>query len=110
KDGSSLVQGWENSSRQIKIIKTAKAIALFKELIIYYGTYTLSNHFKENNFENFESFKKTLTTKLSRENWLNIGGQLIKKPTVEKLLKNIEADKTQNWEEVHAVYTTEGDQ
>lgn len=110
KDGSSIVQGWENSSRQIKIIKTAKALELFKELIIYYGTSTLLNHFKENNFENFESFKKTLTTKLSRESWLNIGGQLIKKPTVEKLLKNIETDKIQHWDEVHNFYNNEGKQ
>lgn len=110
KDGTSIAQGWENSSRQIKIIKTAKALELFKELIIFYGTSTLLQHFKENGFENFDSFKKTLTTKLSRENWLNIGGQLIKKPTVEKLLKNIEADKTQSWEEVHNFYKTEGEQ
>ncbi len=110
KDGSSIAQGWENSSRQIKIIKTAKALELFKELITFYATSTLLQHFKENSFENFDSFKKTLTTKLSREKWLNIGGQLIKKPTVEKLLKNIEADKTQSWEEVHNFYKTEGEQ
>lgn len=110
KEGSSMAQGWENSNRQIKIIKTAKALELFKELIIFYGTSTLLQHFKENSFENFDSFKKTFTTKLSRENWLNIGGQLIKKSTVEKLLKNIETDKLQSWEEVHNFYKTEGEQ
>ena len=110
KDGSSIIQGWENSSRQIKIIKTAKAIELFKELIRYYGTSTLINHFKENNFSNFDSFKKTLTTKLSRFNWLNIGGQLIKKPKVDKLIRDIETGKNSSWDEVHNFYKNEGEQ
>lgn len=109
KDGSSTVQGWENSQRQIKIIKTAQALKLFKELITYYGSITLLNHFKENDFSNFNQFKKTLHTKLARENWLNIGGQLIKENRVKKLLLNIASGQTDSWSEVHNFYKTEGD-
>jgi hypothetical protein len=108
KDGSALIKGWEKSERNIKVLKVEKAISLFKELIAYYGTMQLLHHFKQNKFDSFEEFKKSLVTKITRSEWSNIGGQLIKKSVLQKLKENIKSDKISGWDEVHHFYKEQG--
>ncbi|MFT3980358.1 MAG: DUF4954 family protein [Ferruginibacter sp.] len=107
-DGAAYVSGWENSKRKIKIIKVAKSIQLFRELVSYYGVMQLLEHFRQNKFDSFDNFKKTLQTKISRSEWMNIGSQLIKKPVVQKLKDNIKSGKVNSWDEVHQFYKEQG--
>jgi len=108
-DDNAFVTGWENSKRKIKISKVNKSITLFEELVSYYGIIQLLQHFKQHKFEDFTSFKKTIQTKLSRGEWVNIGSQLIKKPSVQKLKDNIKTAKINSWSEVHNFYKEQGD-
>lgn len=108
KDGSAVAHGWENSKREIKINKVAKAIELFRELISYYSTMQLLQHFQKNKFSDFADLKKSLTTKLIRSEWMNIGSQLIKKSSVEKLKASIKNGKVNSWNEVHHFYREQG--
>ena len=108
-DGSAITSGWENSSRVTKILKMAKAIEIYQELVQYYCTMQLMAHFKKQQFKTFEAFKKSLTTKLTRAEWLNIGGQLIKKSSVKRLKEAIKVNKIKSWDEVHNFYMAEGD-
>src|SRR5690606_17132151 len=82
---------------------------IFKELIAYYGIMHLLQHYQQNKFNSFENFKKTLVTKISRSEWMNIGSQLIKKSAVEKLKEAIKSDKIKSWHEVHQFYKTQGE-
>lgn len=107
-DGSATIQGWENSKREVKISKVTKAIELFGELVTYYSTMQLLQHFQQNKFSSFEEFKKSLTTKLMRSSWMNIGGQLIKKSSVDKLKTSIKSSKINSWSEVHSFYKEQG--
>lgn len=107
-DGSATIKGWENSKREIKISKVAKAIELFRELVTYYSTMQLLQHFQQNKFSSFEEFKKSLTTKLMRSSWMNIGGQLIKKSAVDKLKTSVKSGKINSWSEVHHFYKEQG--
>jgi hypothetical protein len=107
-DGSATIHGWEKSKRKIKILKVAKAIDLFRELVAYYSTMQLLQHFQQNKFSSFDEFKKTLTTKLMRSTWMNIGGQLIKKSSVDKLKTSIKSGKINSWIEVHGFYKEQG--
>ncbi|RYY71750.1 MAG: DUF4954 family protein [Chitinophagaceae bacterium] len=108
KDGSAITQGWENSDRDIKVLKVDRAIPLFKELITYYGTMQLLQHYKLNKFDSFDSFKKSLVTKITRSEWINIGGQLIKRSSIHKLKEGIKGGKISGWNEVHSFYKGEG--
>jgi len=108
-NGVATVTGWENSSRPTEIVKVPKAIATFTELIQYYGTNELVQHIIKNRFTDFNELKKSLSAKIERSEWLNIGGQLIQKPEVEKLKRNIKSDKIKSWDDLHNFYRQQGD-
>jgi hypothetical protein len=107
-EGIATTSGYENTTRVIEIVKVPQATALFNELIRYYGTMQLLNHFLTNKFRNFDEFKKTLSAKIQRSVWLNIGGQLIQQTEVETVKRNIKNGKVKSWDEVHNFYITEG--
>jgi len=107
-NGVAEITGWENSSRKTEILKVPKAIAVFKELIRYYGTIELLEHIKKNKFIGFDDFKKSLSAKIQRSEWLNIGGQLIQKTEIEKLKRNIKTAKVKSWDDIHNFYKQQG--
>jgi len=49
-----------------------------------------------------------LPEKVSRGEWLNIGGQLMPKETVERLKDQIKKNKIKTWDGVHIFYEEEG--
>jgi Domain of unknown function (DUF4954) len=107
-DGTATISGWENTNRITQILKVPQSIAIFKELIIFYGITTIINHYKKNNFSNFDALKKSLSAKIQRNQWLNIGGQLMQKDVVIELKNNIKKDKIKSWDEVHNFYKLQG--
>ena len=107
-EGNAEITGWENTHRKTKISKVPQAVAIFKELIRYYGTMELLSHLQQNKFAGFDEFKKTLSAKIQRSQWLNIGGQLIPKTTIETLKRNIKSGKVKSWEELHDFYREQG--
>ena len=109
-EGVAITTGWENTTREVEVIKVPQSIVLFNELIRYYGTMQLLQHFLNNKFSSFEDFKKTLSAKIQRSKWLNIGGQLIPEAAVASLKRNIKANKIKNWEAVHDFYIVQGEQ
>ncbi|MFT3680012.1 MAG: DUF4954 family protein [Ferruginibacter sp.] len=106
--GAAVVQGFENTNRTTELIKVPQSIALFKELIQYYGVMQLFGYIQKNKFESFEELKKTLSAKIQRSNWLNIGGQLMQEEDAKKLISQIKAGKVNSWYEVHDYYITAG--
>jgi hypothetical protein len=107
-NGIAEVTGWENSSRKTEIIKIPKAIKAFKDIVHFYGTRELLNHALANKFTGFDEFKKSLSAKIQRSEWINVGGQLIQKTEVDKLRINIKNNKIKNWEGIHDFYRQQG--
>ena len=108
-DGSVTIKGWENSNRETLIIKVPQAIAIFKELIQYYAVCQILGHIQRSQLNDFDAIKASLHSQLMRAEWMNIGSQLIKKSSVQKLKDGIKANKIKSWDEVHEFYATEGD-
>jgi hypothetical protein len=106
--GNSEIDGIENSTRKIEVVKVKQVLELFKEIISFYGTVLLIKHLKGNKFSSFEEFKKSIPVKISRNEWKNIGGQLIPETDVEKLKKKIKENKINTWSEVHDFYSEAG--
>lgn len=109
-EGIAITTGWENTTRETEIVKVPQSIELFKELIRYYGTIQLLQHFLKNKFSSFEDFKKTLSAKIQRSEWLNIGGQLIQQSEIESLKRQIKTNKIKSWSAVHDFYIIQGEQ
>jgi len=107
-DGSAVVHGWENSSRKTTIIKIPESISLFKELVQYYGITEIFRHIQKNKLADFTQLKRTLSAKIERSRWLNIGGQLIQKTEVDKLKRNIKTGKVNSWDALHNFYRQQG--
>ncbi len=109
KNGNAELKDIENSSRKTEVVKVAQVLKLFKELISFYGTVELIKHIQRNEFSNFEEFKKSIPVKISRNEWKNIGGQLIPVADVIKLKIKIKDHKINSWNEVHDFYRQAGE-
>ena len=105
--GNAEVSDWENTTRKTEVVKVPQAIAVFKELVQYYGTMELLKHVQTTSPGGFDEFKKTISAKIHRSEWVNVGGQLIQKSEVEKLQRNVTGNKIKSWNEVHDFYKVE---
>ena len=103
-DGCYYIDGFENSNRKVEITKLPEALKLFTDLIIFYGATQLLEHIKTNNFTSFDEIKKSIPAKITRSEWINVGGQLMKTTDVEKVKQQIRSGKAQSWQQVHAMY------
>ncbi len=106
--GTAYTTGWENTSRQVEILKVPQSISLFKELVQYYAAVEIMKLIRRSKFSSFEELKKSLSAKLQRSQWLNIGGQLIQEEDVKKFITNIKSGKINSWQEVHNFYVVQG--
>ncbi|HZI52269.1 MAG TPA: DUF4954 family protein, partial [Chitinophagaceae bacterium] len=104
-----LMAGVENNSRKVQIVKVTEAYHIFKELIIYYGITQLVPFIEKEKISSFEQLKPLLDT-TQRSEWLNIGGQLVPKPAISALVRNIHQGKIKSWEEVHGFYKKSSEQ
>lgn len=99
-----LVDGFENTDRKVQLVKVAKACQVFRELIIYYGITQLIRFIDEQKIDSFQKLMKALPSKAERKQWVNVGGQLMPRPALELLMRNITTGKIKDWDEVHAFY------
>jgi hypothetical protein len=107
-DGSANIKGWENSNRTTQIIKVKEGLSIYRELIQYYAVMQLLELIKTKKIGSFEELKKTLSAKLSREQWMNIGSQLIRKSAIDQFKVNVKKGIINSWDDVHAFYISEG--
>lgn len=102
-----LAPGFENSNRPTQLIKVREAYKVYMEMIRYYGTLELAAYIENEDISDFEELKNSLSGS-ERENWQNIGGQLIPEKEVKKLLDGIHNNSINGWEGVHKFYVTNG--
>jgi hypothetical protein len=103
-----VVDGMENSSRKVQLLKVGEAYRIFKELIVYYSIRELIHHIESNKIASFQKLQQLLPKKAERQDWLNIGGQLIPASEIRSMLRRINNDKIVNWDEVHEFYVDQG--
>lgn len=96
--------GFENDKRPVKIVKTQQSYDVYKQLIVYYGVSQLIDHVQSKRINSFEKLLESLPAKSQRQEWCNIGGQLIPQNAVDSLLRNIKSGAINNWVEVHDFY------
>ncbi|MFK5058026.1 hypothetical protein ACI4AF_29345, partial [Klebsiella pneumoniae] len=64
----------ENSKRIVEIVKVLHAYQIFEEIIAYYGTTVLLDLISQSAIKNLPSVKSIFQDKLTRTNWVNLGG------------------------------------
>lgn len=108
-DTEILITGIENTSRKVQLVKVTEAYHLFKELIVYYGIIQLIPFIEKEKISSIDQLIK-LIGKTIRSEWVNIGGQLVPKPAINLLIRNIHSGKINGWDEVHTFYKENSEQ
>ncbi|MEO7922394.1 MAG: DUF4954 family protein [Chitinophagaceae bacterium] len=99
-----LVNGFENSSRKVELVKVPEAWNKFNELIVYYGITQLMSFIEQKKINSWQKLVQTLPKKHMRDQWENIGGQLVTDSAVRTLIRDIRSGKISSWDEVHEFY------
>jgi hypothetical protein len=102
--------GFENSSRKVEIIRILPAYQVFKDLIIYHAGQLLCEHIQSHDISSVDQLVSTLPRRPILSEWSNVGGQLIPKQEVLKLIRQIHSNKIKSWDDVHAFYQLQGEQ
>jgi hypothetical protein len=105
-----LADGWENSDRKVKLVKVAQAYALFRRLIDWYAATRLQAFIRQDDVQSFDDLLKALPANPALQPWVNVGGQLIRKSELEKLISQIHAGKIRSWDGIHQFYIRQGNQ
>lgn len=103
-----LVHGFENSDRKVKIIKVRKAYQVFKRIIRHYGIEAVLQKIASSTNDDPEAAIAELPFSGKRNDWMNIGGQLIPKDNFEKLRNEIHSGRIASWSAVHKFYIDQG--
>lgn len=102
------VDDFENSKRKVILLKTRTAYHLFRDLIRYYGVVHLIELIQEQQIRTVEGIQKVIPAKNKRNEWVNLGGQLIPKLELTQLKEKIKTGKIKSWDDVHRSYQQMG--
>ncbi|HEY8955648.1 DUF4954 family protein [Chitinophaga sp.] len=100
-----LSKGFENSSRDVELLKVHKAYPLFNDMVVLYAVKNILAA-KKSSFADLQAAVKTAR----RGDWQNIGGQLMKAETVASLKTKIRENKIASWPELHTAYEQIGNE
>ncbi len=103
-----LAEGFENSKRKVVYTKVLKAYKVFEELIVFYGVRAILGLVKQEGITNFDHLTQAMPAKTQRNNWINLGGQLMPESDLLALRKKINTDKIKSWDEIHGYYEAMG--
>jgi hypothetical protein len=99
-----LADNFEHSSRKVVLAKVPQAYALFLDLIAYHASVQIMAYLRQETRPGFDDLIALLPKRPHRSEWYNVGGQFIKKETIESFRKRVHTGKIKSWEEVHDFY------
>src|SRR5687767_2173985 len=102
--------GFENNKRKAQLVRVPKAYAVFKELVVYHGMRQLLDFMERRKISSWEKLTQALPAKPVRNEWKNIGGQLMPSSSVQTLVRNIRSGRINSWDEVHDFYNKKSSQ
>lgn len=105
-----VASGFENSKREVQIIKVQQAYNVYKRMLSFYAGSEIIKYVSENNYDSF--FEQLRNNRLTGDlqDWVNVGGQLIAKDQLDGLLDHIKKEIVTGWDEIHRFYIEQGQQ
>ena len=99
-----LADGFENSKRKVVVLKARKAYEAYKEMVRYYALGHLVGRLcDEKDALSLETINGWLT-KSRRDEWVNLGGQLMPATRFKELLQKVRKGKISSWDNLHQQY------
>ena len=88
-DGNIYGEGMEKGKRKTVILKAAEGLKAYEDMLVFYA------------MKNLESGQCPVVSGQSEKEWVNIGGQLVAKPDMERLIADVENGTIGNWQQLH---------
>jgi hypothetical protein len=104
KDLEVYAEGFECTNRPTQIIKVREAYDIYKKLIVYYAVEQICRLIEQKTISSFDALQNSLPQDTERTEWVNIGGQLFPKASLQSLLDHIKKGSVSTWNEIHAFY------
>jgi len=92
----------EFSKRKAVLLKPKESFHLFKKLIRYYAVCQVLEHIAANNF--YSTVQEFVNNGLRREDFENVGSQLIPISKLDELLDSLKSKEINSWDEMHSNY------
>ncbi|GGH28942.1 DUF4954 family protein [Sphingobacterium alkalisoli] len=93
----------EASKRKVLVAKAKESYSVYKRMITYYAGVMLVNYLSEHSIEKLEELLSDLSDS-NREEFVNLGSQLVLKRDLDLLLKEIKSGQCNSWDEIHECY------
>lgn len=100
--------GFESSKQNVELIKVQRAYDHYKDMIRLYGYYQLFGFIQSSGAKNLTAIQELIPKKMKRQNWLNVGGQLIPESNLETIKQKVRKGRIRTWDELHQQYIIEG--
>lgn len=98
-----LGENMENSQRRVLILKPYSSYHAYGDMLHYYAIKNLLEYMNKHPEATFESMSEELSGAREKE-WVNMGGQLMKRKDLDRLRKEIGAGQLKTWETIHTRY------
>ncbi|WP_313191368.1 DUF4954 family protein [Sphingobacterium sp.] len=92
----------EFSKRKVVLLKPKEAYQLFKKLVRYYAVCQVLEHVDPNDFN--KTIQGMINAGLKREEFENVGSQLVPVTKLDQLLQDLKDKKINSWDEMHKNY------
>lgn len=92
----------EFSKRKVVLLKPKESFHLFKKLVRYYAVCQVLEHINPETFS--DSINQIIADGLLREEFDNVGSQLVPVSKLDTLLQDLKDKKINSWDEMHSNY------
>jgi NDP-sugar pyrophosphorylase family protein len=106
-------RNFENNKRGQMIVKPLEAVIAYRQMLHYYAVKKVAAFFDLHPDMDFNSLCELAGSFSPQErvkDWVNIGGQIVPAFRVDKLRREIGEGKYKNWDEIHNVYDSWGEE
>ena len=93
----------ENSRRPVKILKAPQAYQAYQEMLHYYAIKTLLEFAESTEKRQWAQWSESFSGS-QREDWANLGGQLVQRSDLDALLRKVESKEISSWKALHSQY------
>ncbi|PHN08634.1 DUF4954 family protein [Flavilitoribacter nigricans] len=94
----------EHSAREVRLLKVTAAYRAYREMLHFYGVRTLLDLQTEGEGPVAWENLRAQFGESQREDWFNLGGQLIARADLDRMLAEIKGGDIDSWKELHARY------
>jgi len=98
-----LGEDMENSDRPVVILKAWKAYRAYRQMLHCYAVKNLLDYFRSDSKAALATMLEALSEPRETQ-WVNLGGQLVPAPDVERLIGDVESRRLESWADIHRRY------